>query len=109
MPKRKKDTFLRQRRRGTLRCWQCGRTAHHRQIGAGLIWKWTAARKIGGIARRSGMLGAEQAGIAETVMHQAQVKSPGANIVARVLRLGAEPPTGSHLERKSGVEGKRGA
>src|SRR3546814_9085360 len=50
----------------------------------------------------TGIVGREQARIAEAVVHQPQVEGAGENVVARVIGIGAEPEPDAHLGPGSG-------
>ena len=67
------------------------------QIVARFPWKRAAAFKIGRVTRRSRVVCAKQAGIAETVVHQAQIEGAGKDIVARRMRIPAETEAAAHL------------
>ena len=78
-----------------LRRHPCAR--HRREIGSGFAWERLSAIKRGRIAGRPGVVGAEEAGIAEAVVHGPQIGSTRQNIVVRIVRIAPQMLDGAHF------------
>src|SRR3546814_1497476 len=70
---------------------------HRSDIGARFAGKPRAPREPSRISTRPGIIGTEETGITEAVVHQSQIIGAGENIVARIVRIVPQAEPRAHV------------